>query len=50
MIIINKYNIKVNINIANDNQSIKRKHNPKMTILCYQVLPSVRLLFSVSTH
>ena len=31
---------------------IKRKHNPspKMTIICYQVLPSGQLLCSVSTH
>ena len=36
--------------IPNDNQSVKRKHNPRMTIICYQVLPSGRLLFSVSTH
>ena len=34
----------------NDNQSIKRKHNPMMTIIFYQVLPSGRLSFSVSTH
>ena len=34
----------------NDNQSIKRKHNPRMTIICYQVFPSGRLSFSVSTH
>ena len=32
------------------NQSIKRKHNPRMTIACYQVFPSGRLLFLVSTH
>ena len=32
------------------NQSIKRKHNPRMTITCYQVLPLGRILFSVSTH
>ena len=31
----------------NENQSIKRKHNPRMTIKCYQVLPSGRLSFSV---
>ena len=32
----------------NDNQSVKRKYNPKMTIICYQVvLPSGWLLFSV---
>ena len=29
----------------NDNQSIKRKHNPRMTIICYQVLPSDQLSF-----
>ena len=34
----------------NDNQSIKRKHNPRMTIICYQVFSSGRLSFSVSTH
>ena len=34
----------------NDKQSIKRKHNPRMTIICYQVLPSGRLSFSVSTY
>ena len=28
----------------NDIQSVKRKHNPRMTIICYQVLPSGRLL------
>ena len=28
----------------------KRKHNPRMTIASYQVFPSGRLLFSVSTH
>ena len=32
----------------NDNQSFKRKHNPRMTIVCYQVLPPGRLTFSVS--
>ena len=32
----------------NDNQSIKRKHNPRMNIICYQALPSGRFLFSVS--
>ena len=31
------------------NQSINRKHNPGMTIICYQVLSSGRLSFSVST-
>ena len=34
----------------NDNQSIKRKHNPSFTIICYQVFPSGRLSFTVSTH
>ena len=34
----------------NENQYIKRKHNPVMTVICYQVLPSDRLAFSVSTH
>ena len=34
----------------NENQSIKRKHNTRMTIICYQVLPLVRLSFTVSTH
>ena len=34
----------------NDNQSIKRKHNPRMTIICYQVFLSGRLLFSVSIY
>ena len=34
----------------NDNQSIKRKHNPRMTIICYQIFTSDQLLFSVSTH
>ena len=34
----------------NDNQSIKRKHNPRMTVICYQVLPAGRLSFSVPTH
>ena len=28
----------------------KRKHNPRTTIACYQVFPSGRLLFLVSTH
>ena len=35
---------------SNYNQSIERKYNPRMTIICYQVLPSGRLSFSVSTH
>ena len=30
----------------NDNKSIKRKHNPRMTILCYQVPPSARFRFA----
>ena len=30
-----------------DDQSMKRKHNPKITIICYQLLPSGRLSFSV---
>ena len=34
----------------NDNQSIERKHNPSMTIICYQVLPSGQLYFSVSKY
>ena len=34
----------------NDNQSIKRKHNPSMTIICYQVLPQGEFSFSVSTN
>ena len=33
-----------------DNQQIKRKDNPRMTIICHQVFPSGRLSFSVSTH
>ena len=33
----------------NDNQSIKRKQNLRITIICYHVLPSGRLSFSVST-
>ena len=31
----------------NDNLSIKRKHNPRMTIIYYQVFPSGRLSFSL---
>ena len=34
----------------NDNQSIKRKRNPRMTIICYQDLPSGKLSPSVSIH
>ena len=30
-----------------DNQSFKRKHNQRITIICYQVLPSGPLPFSV---
>ena len=33
---------------SNDNQSIKRKHNPRMTIR-YQVFPSGRLFFSINS-
>ena len=29
----------------NDNQSIKRKQNPRMNIICYQVVPPGRLSF-----
>ena len=35
---------------SNDNQSAKIKHNPRMTIICYQVLFPGWLSFSVSTH
>ena len=35
---------------SNENQLIKRKHNPRMSFICYQVLPSARLSFSVLTH
>ena len=38
-----------NLPSSNDSQSIKRKHNRRMTIVCYQVFPSGRLSFSVST-
>ena len=34
----------------NDNQSIKKIYNPRMTIICHHVLPSGWLSFSVSTH
>ena len=34
----------------NDNQSLKRKHNPRMANIYYQVLASGCLLFSVSIH
>ena len=30
---------------SNDNQSVKRKHNPRTTFICYQVLLSGRLSF-----
>lgn len=30
----------------NDNESVKGKHNLKMTITCYQIIPSGRLLLS----
>ena len=33
-----------------DTQKIKRKHNPKMAIISYQVFPSGRLSFSVSIN
>ena len=33
-----------------DNQLIKRKHNPRMTIICHHAHPFGRLSFSVSTH
>ena len=33
----------------NDNQSIKRKHNPGMNIICYQVLPLVGFRFQYQT-
>ena len=33
---------------SNDNKSIKRKHNPRMTMICYQVFPSGRLFFSIN--
>ena len=34
----------------NDSQSITRKHNPRLAIISYQVVPSGRLSFSASTH
>ena len=34
----------------NDNQSIKRNHNSRLTIICYQGLHSGWLSFSISTH
>ena len=36
--------------LTNDNQSIERKHNPRMIIICFQVFPLSRLLLSVSAH
>ena len=35
---------------ANDNQTVKRKHNLRITITFYLVFLSGRLLFSVPTH
>ena len=34
----------------NDNQSVKRKHNPRMTVISYQVLYLGRISFPVLTH
>ena len=34
----------------NVNLLVKRKHNPRIAIICYQVLPSGWLSFSRSTH
>ena len=34
----------------NDNQSNKRKHNPKITFICHHAHLLGRLSFSVSTH
>ena len=34
----------------NNNQSTKTKHEPRMTIICPQVLPSGRISFSISTY
>ena len=34
----------------NDSQSITRKHNPRLAIISYQVVPSGRLSISASTH
>ena len=34
----------------NDNQSVKKKHNPRITITWYQVFPSDRLSYSISTY
>ena len=38
----------MNPSSPNDNQSIKRKHNPRMTIMCYQVLLSSAFVFSIN--
>ena len=32
---------------SNDNQPIKSKHNPRMTIIWYQVLPSGRFQYQL---
>ena len=32
---------------ANDNQSTERKHNPRMTIICYQVVPGFRFQYQL---
>ena len=34
---------------TNHNQSVKTKHNPRMTIICYQVLPSLAFVFSINS-
>ena len=36
--------------LPNDDQSVKSKHNPRMTIICYQILTLGRLSFSISTY
>ena len=33
----------------NDNQSVKRKHNPRMSIICYQVLFRSAFVFSINS-
>ena len=35
---------------TNENQSVKRKYNSRMNIICYQGLPPGRFSLSVSTH
>ena len=35
---------------SDGNQSIKRQHNPRTTIIYYQVISSGRFSYSVSTH